>query len=82
MAQPFEVEGAMKWALRPLGRIARPFLTPRTSVERLIRTQSSTDPAFPCSSGMFQWDGTGMSAASGKRARIARPTGKSLTAGS
>ncbi|GJE58445.1 hypothetical protein MPOCJGCO_0526 [Methylobacterium trifolii] len=65
MAQPFEVEGAMKWALRPLGRMARPFFTPSTSVERLMRTQSSTEPALPCSSGMFQCEGTTMRAASG-----------------
>ena len=82
MAQPLEVEGAMKCALRPFGRIVRPFFTPSTRVERLIRTQSATEPAFPCNSGMFQCDGTAMRSASGKRARISWPSGKPSTAGS
>ena len=34
----------MKWALRPFGRIVRPFFTPSTKVERLIRSQSSAEP--------------------------------------
>ena len=35
MAQPLEVDGAMKSALRPLGRNVRPFLTPSTRACRL-----------------------------------------------
>ncbi len=73
MAQPFEVEGAMKSALRPLGRIAMPFFTPSTSVVRFVRSQSSASPALPCSSGMRQCESTAMRRASGKRARISRP---------
>ncbi len=75
MAQPFELDGAMKWALRPFGREARPFLTPSTRVERLIRTQSSTEPALPCSSGMFQCEATSIRLAGPNRSRISRPRG-------
>ena len=82
MAQPFDVEGAMKSALRPLGRIAIPFLTPSTRAVRLVRSQSSARPALPCSSGMRQCDSTGIRRASGNRARISRPRANPSTAGS
>ena len=72
----------MKWALRPFGRIVRPFFTPSTKVERLIRSQSSAEPSLPCREGMFQCDGTSIRSASGKRSRMARPRGKFETAGS
>ena len=75
MAQPLEVDGAMKWALRPFGRIVSPFFTPSTRVERLIRTQSSTEPALPCRLGMFQCEGTTRRSAPGNRSRISCPRG-------
>lgn len=82
MAQPFELDGAMKCALRPFGRAVSPFLTPSTRVERLIRTQSSTEPALPCSSGMFQCEATSIRRASGKSSRISRPRANVSTEGS
>jgi hypothetical protein len=82
MAQPLECEGAMKSLDRPFGRSASDFLTPSTSVPRLMRSQSETLPSFPCSSGMRQWEGTSMSSAPGKRSRISRPRACSRTSGS
>ena len=73
MAQPLEVDGAMKCALRPFGRWVRLFLTPSTRTPRLIRSQSSAEPSLPCRDGMFQWEATGMRSASGNLAKISRP---------
>jgi hypothetical protein len=68
MAQPLDVEGAMKSLERPFGRAESDFLTPSTSVSVLTRTQRSTLPALPCRSGICQCDGTSMISASGNRA--------------
>ena len=82
MAQPFDVDGAMKSADRPFGRAESDFLTPSTSVSVFTRTQRSTLPALPCSSGICQCESTSTISASGKRARISRPRTESRASGS
>ena len=46
MAQPLDVDGAMKSAERPFTRAESDFFTPSTSVSVLTRTQRSTLPAM------------------------------------
>jgi hypothetical protein len=82
MAQPLELDGAMKCALRPFGRRVSDFLTPSTSTLRLMASQSSADPALPCRLGIFQCESTTMRPAFGWAARISRPRAYSSTAGS
>ena len=67
-----------RWASRqgemPLVEALRQDLRAERSLQVLaadFRTESL--PALPCSSGMFQWEGTRMRSASGKRARISAP---------
>jgi hypothetical protein len=82
MAQPLDVDGAMKSAERPFTRAESDFFTPSTSVSVLTRTQRSTLPALPCSSGIFQCESTSTISAPGKRARISCPRGESRASGS
>jgi hypothetical protein len=82
MAQPFAVDGAMKFADLPFTRADSDFFTPRTRASVLIRTQRSTLASSPCSSGICQWLSTSTRCASGNRARISRPLGSSAAAGS
>src|SRR5919112_4281690 len=82
MAQPLAVEGAIQFAERPLGRAVSDFLTPSTSVSDLTRTQRSTLPSLPCSSGIFQCEGTSTTSAPGKRASTCCPRGEARAAGS
>jgi hypothetical protein len=82
MAQPLAVEGAIQFAERPLGRAVSDFLTPSTSVSDFTRTQRSTLPSLPCSSGIFQCEGTSTTSAPGKRARTCCPRGAARAAGS
>src|SRR5919205_2635826 len=82
MAQPLAVEGAIQFEERLFGRADSDFLTPSTSVSVLTRTQRSTLPSLPCSSGIFQCEGTSTTEAPGKRARTSRPRAESRAAGS
>lgn len=82
MAQPLDVDGAMKSDDRPLGRADNDFLTPSTSVPDLTRTQRSTLPSLPCSSGICQCEGTSITSAPGKRDRICCPRSESRASGS
>ncbi|MBM7809655.1 hypothetical protein JOE68_000520 [Saccharothrix algeriensis] len=82
MAQPLAVDGAMKWAERPLGRALSDFFTPSTSASRLMRTQRRALASSPCSSGMRQWSSTSTRSASGNRSSTSRPRGSSAAAGS
>src|ERR687885_8717 len=82
MAQPLAVDGAIQFDERVLARADSDFLTPSTSVSVLTRTQRSTLPSLPCSSGIFQCDGTSITEAPGKRASTSRPRAESRAAGS
>jgi hypothetical protein len=82
MAQPLAVDGAIQFDERLLGRADSDFLTPSTSVSVLTRTQRSTLPSLPCSSGICQCEGTSITRAPGKRASTARPPAESSAAGS
>jgi hypothetical protein len=72
----------MKSAERPFGRAVSDFLTPSTSASRLIRTQRSTLVSSPYSSGIRWWLSTSTRSASGKRARISLPRGRTAASGS
>src|SRR5919107_4413528 len=82
MAQPLAVEGAVQFDERLLGRADSDFFTPRTSVSVLTRTQRSTLPSLPLSSGICQCEGTSTISAAGKRASTSRPRAESRAAGS
>jgi hypothetical protein len=82
MAQPFAVDGAMKSAERPLGRVTSDFLTPTTSASVLMRTQRATFASSPWTSGMAQCEATSTMVASGQAPTISCPRGSSRAAGS
>ena len=74
MAQPLEVEGAMKCALRPFGRMVSDFLTPSTRTLRLIAA-SPRRALVAVQAGDVPVRGDGDALGVGMLARISRPRG-------
>lgn len=82
LAQPLANPGAMKSLERVFGSHLSDLRAPKTRTLRLIFNQSAALPWLPCKPGIFQWDGTSIRSASGKRAKISCARGKDSMSGS